>query len=154
MKITHLNLKVIGQKHTAPFKSYSHIFPEKVEQTKQRMQELGIDKNQRYIIYEPQKHEKHETGFFYTGVSVDNDNVQVPNDMDLIHLYGKYAVLETIFDASRMGEYYTALDEWIYRSDYSHARDRFIIELYVEMQVGSQELIIFMPVVATLSGII
>lgn len=146
MKITQLDVKVIGIKHTAPFETYSLIIPGKVQQTMQRMQELGMDKSERYIIYEPKKGEHHEEGIFLTGVAMENGDEQVPTDMEIVHSSGDYAVLETIFDPMQMGEFYTQLDQWIYQSEYKHSQDRFIIELYKERTDGSQELIIFMPV--------
>jgi len=125
---------------------YPQIIPEKVQQSKLRMRELDMDKSERYIIYEPKKGEHHEDGFFITGVATESCNEQVPTDMELFHLTGCYAVLESIFDSSKMGEFYTQLDQLIDQSEYKHTQDRFIIELYKELADGSQELVIFMPV--------
>lgn len=146
MRIAHLDVKVAGIKHTASFDMYPQIISGKVEQTKQRMRELGMDKSERYIIYEPKRGPDHEHGFFMTGVAVEDGVGEIPVDMELIHLRGSYAVLETMFDPSRMGEYYDQLDRMIEQSDYRHALDRFIVELYKELDDGSQKLLISMPV--------
>lgn len=146
MKITKLDVKIIGIKHTASFETYPQIIPHKVQQTKKRMQELGMDRSERYIIYEPKKGSNHDDGFFIIGVAVENEDKQVTPDMEKVHLLGSYAVLETTFDPSRMGEFYTQLDQLIYESEYKHSQDHYIVELYKERPEGSQELIIFMPV--------
>ncbi|HEY4601505.1 MAG TPA: effector binding domain-containing protein [Cerasibacillus sp.] len=149
MKIIQLDLQCIGIKHTAKFDLYPSIIPEKVLQTKQRMKELGIDKKQQYIIYEPKKHDNHEVGYFFTGIALDTkDKQEIPKDMEKVLLNGTYAVFETIFDAGRMGEFYTQLDQWIYQSEYCHSQEHLIVELYKELPDGNQELTIFMPVVA------
>lgn len=149
MRINELDIMIIGMKYTAPFQSYPHIIPDKVEQTKQRLQEIGIDNFNRYIVYEPQKNENHTEGFFFIGVAMVNNTGMIPPDMEQVHLTGQYVVLETIFDVSKMGEYYTKIDEWIDSSEYKHSQDRFIVEMYSELQDGSQALGIYMPVTKT-----
>ena len=53
MHIKQMDVKVIGIKHAAPFALYPQIIPGKVQQTMQRMQELGMDRSERYIVYVP-----------------------------------------------------------------------------------------------------
>src|SRR5690606_19664295 len=107
MKITQLDINVVGLQHRAPFELYQQMIPSKIQQTKKLMQALSMDKSERYIVYEPQKGMDHKEGSFLTGVSMEIDDSQVPADMEAIHVSGDYATYRTIFIPSRMREFYS-----------------------------------------------
>lgn len=147
-KIVQVDFQIIGIKHVAPFADYPAIIPEKVEQMIEREKELSDVTTKRVIVYEPKEDAYHETGFFYTGVIVKEKNDVVPADMEAMHLSGEYAVLETVFDPRRMGEYYTKIDQWMVDNGYLHRGDELLIEVY-EHTEEELALSIYIPVVAT-----
>ncbi|MFO1442390.1 GyrI-like domain-containing protein [Bacillus sp. Bva_UNVM-123] len=144
MKLEKVDFQIIGIKHTANFAEYPTIIPDKVQQMQRRENELSNVTTKRVIVYEPKKDRHHDTGYFYTGVIVKEENKNIPDDMEALHLAGEYAVLETIFDGNRMGEFYTKLDQWILENGYRHKQDELIIEVYEEKD-GELALTIYMP---------
>ncbi|MUK88565.1 hypothetical protein GMD78_09200 [Ornithinibacillus sp. L9] len=147
MKIStaYKNFQVVGIKFTGRFKEYPSLIPKANASFKERYQAFkGESEFTRAIVYEPMKSQDHEVGFFYIGALVDEPVQNLPDDMENISMEGDYVFLRHPFDVSKMGEFYTALDNWMIENGKSFTED-FLVELYYPNANSVEDLEVYMP---------
>ncbi|MBB4824653.1 putative transcriptional regulator YdeE [Sporosarcina luteola] len=148
MEIKELKLDMVGTKYVAPFSEYAAIIPDKVEAFGRRKDEIPNVTNDSIIVYEPKAGDDHEIGYFYLGFITEGPVEQIPAGMEHVHVAGAFAVLDTDFDVTRMGEYYNRLVKWLYAEGYQEHPTARIVEIYTGEHDHPARLSICLPILA------
>lgn len=139
---------VIGKKYTGKFEDYPMIIPEAKEDFKKDYEKIvGSSRFTRAIVYEPKRSENHTIGYFHLGALVHEDfQAELPSDMKKLYLTGDFIFTSDIFDVSRMGEFYTALDNWFIGREEQVDLGHELIEIYYPRDDSQEQLEVYMRI--------
>ncbi|QTD40027.1 hypothetical protein [Sporosarcina sp. Te-1] len=148
MEIKELKLDMVGTKYVAAFSEYAAIIPGKVGTFSHRKAEIPNVTNDSIIVYEPKTGDDHKIGYFYIGFITEGPVDRIPSGMDYLQVEGSFAVLETEFDVTKMGEYYSVLVKWLYAEGYQEHPTDQIVEIYTGQNGQIDQLSICLPVLS------
>lgn len=140
-------IELIGKKYTGKFEEYPTIIPTAIDDFKSEFTRLfGDSQFTRTIVYEPWRGPNHSEGYFYVGALVNGSEQQTTGGLEHLKFNGEFASLSTHFDVNRMGEYYSALDNWIAAEKDVFDLEHYLIEIYHPSDDGKQQLEIYMKI--------